>query len=341
MLGYKDLALADVDPPIVVIAPDFTALEPNYRIALKLSGESDVIQHASRLFARSFSTVQELADFLKQFADDRQLSASVVDSERFLFDIEWPRAANEQLERYKQEVQPQMSSNPWGSSSELVYDAFLGRMMQTNDALFRSERYGGTPLIDAPTSWQYLLWKYEYDAKESTLRAGTRDLVISKAVEVEGTPKIDFLEGVPPEALVELRRRGALADLRETIRSGIDEIDLASREAVAEVSKHVIANLDAAFARHEQQLRALSSSKSKFFGIDVGRWIGFGGISIAAALTGNLSLGVLTAVSGMVGAPGIADLQKRWRDLKSRSDTLKRSPTGILFQHLKHKFGFA
>jgi hypothetical protein len=36
-LGYRDLALADVDPPIVVVAPDPMLLEDSYKIALQIT----------------------------------------------------------------------------------------------------------------------------------------------------------------------------------------------------------------------------------------------------------------------------------------------------------------
>lgn len=46
----------------------------------------------------------------------------------------------------------------------------IGRILQSNDLVLRSLQFNGSPLIDAPTSWQYLIWKYEYDAKKTSLK---------------------------------------------------------------------------------------------------------------------------------------------------------------------------
>ena len=230
-----------------------------------------------------------------------------------------------------------------GSSvADIAYGALFGRMMQSNDLLLRSARYAGTPLIDAPTSWQYLLWKYEYDAdRPGTSEKEVREAVISKAIASEGSTEFGMLSGVPARALIELRRNGALLNLRETIRTGLNDIDLSSPDSLSTVADEVIANIDRSFEAHDKELRNITSSRRKFFGLDVSRWIAGGGVSLAAALAHNVGLAVLAAVApSIVGTPSIPDLQKRWQDLQSQSKKLKRSPAAILFRHLGHKFGF-
>jgi hypothetical protein len=143
-----------------------------------------------------------------------------------LFDTEWSGTLFEQFGRYEKDFPEQFGSSP---DARLVLEQMLlGRMMQINDAVFRGSRYGGTPLIDAPTSWRYLQWKYEYQGnaipEESDVH---RDLLIAKTMALEGDEH-RMLSGIPPEALIELRRNGASLELREMIRRGIKEIDSAS-----------------------------------------------------------------------------------------------------------------
>jgi len=96
------------------------------------------------------------------------------------------------------------------------------------------------------------------------------------------------------------------------------------------------------FEEHEKELSNISSAHRKFYGFDVSRWVIGGGLSVAAALTHNLGLAVLAAVSpSIVGAPSIPDLRKQWHELRSQSKKLQRFPTAILFRHLGHKFGFS
>jgi len=339
-MRYKELALADVDPPIVVVAADPIFLEPSYAVGLQVTADGDVIKHASVMFGRNFSSVQELAAFLGQFSNADELAGNLVDPKRFLFDSDWSEPPAAQFTRYIQVTGSQAPGLIGSSVGETTYTAFLGRMMQTNDLLFRSSRYGGTPLIDAPTSWQYLLWKYEYDSDGPD--KGLREAVISRAIVSQGESELGMLSGVPPDALVELRRNGAMTSLRETIRTGLNDIDMAAAGSLLRVTNEVVGTIDRSFEEHDRQLKSLSSSRRNFFGLDVSRWIVTGGLSVAAALAHNVGLAVLAAtVPKITGAPSIPDLRKRWQELQADKQKWQRSPAAVLFRHLGHKYGFS
>jgi hypothetical protein len=342
-LGYRDLALADVDPPIVVIAADPMFFNPSYMTALEDTSNGDVVKHASTMFGCTFPTIEALQLFLGQFPSADKLVAKLVDPRRLLFDSDWSESLPEQFARYVQDTASRFPGAVGASIAETTYRVFFGRMMQTNDLLFRSARYRGTPLIDAPTSWQYLLWKYEYDSGRSGMsQKEMQETVISKAIASEGSTEFGMLSGVPPESLIELRRNGAMASLRETIRNGLKDIDLASPDSLSRVADEVIAIIDRKFEEHDRDLRGIISSRRKFFGQDVGRCVIVGGLSIAAAaLTQNVGLRMLAAAAPFaVGGASIADLQKQWQTLQARSQELQRSPAAILFRHLGRKFGF-
>lgn len=104
----------------------------------------------------------------------------------------------------------------------------------------------------------------------------------------------------------------------------------------------IISNIDEAFVKHDREMRDLASSKRRFFGVDVGRWIAVGGLSIVAAATASPACTILASVlSVALGVPDPIALRKQWTELQSSGESLKRSPTGILFRHLKGKFGFS
>jgi hypothetical protein len=334
-LQYKDLALADVEPPIVVIAPDISLLEDSYRPLLQVAGEADLLAHSAKLFSRKFANLSELTQFLDGIPNTSELVAQIADPSRLLFDSEWSGAIDKQVQRFISELDERMdvplTKEPIG---KMVQSTLLGRMMQANDVLFKASRFHGNPLIDAPTSWQYLLWKYEYDDNRQISRDDIRDVLITKAISVEGSPNLGLLSGLPPEALIDLRRAGAMSELRDVIRKGIEDVDSASQASFAEVGEAVVTNLSNAFEAHRKELGDLSSARKKFFGLDVGRWVTVGSLSIGAASTGNLALAVLAASLGMVGAPSLEELLKRWREIQARKERLGRSPTGILFRHL-------
>jgi hypothetical protein len=133
-----------------------------------------------------------------------------------------------------------------------------------------------------------------------------------------------------------------MASLREAIRNGLKDIDLSSLDSLPRVADEVIATIDRKFEEHDRELRGIISSRRKFFGQDVSRCVVVGGLSIAAALTQNVSLAILAAAAPFtVGAPSIPDLRKQWQSLQAQSQELQRSPAAILFRHLGHKFGFS
>jgi hypothetical protein len=342
-LGYRELALADIDPPIVVVVPDPMILDKTYADALQVASEMDLVEHASKMFGVNFSDLQDMNSFLGKFPNLDLLMGKLVEPKRFLFDADWSGPLSGQYERYVRDTQSKVLPLATASVAETTYAAFIGRMMQTNDLLLRSARYRGTPLIDAPTSWQYLLWKYEYDsARSGAPPAAMQDIVISKAITAEGKTEFGMLSGVPSEALIELRRNGAMGPLRQTFREGLSEIDLASAAALSDVAEQVIKNIDRAFDEHARELSIVASSHRKFFGLDVSRWVVGGGISVAAALAHNVGLAALAAgVPSIIGAPSMLDLRKKWKELRSQSQKLQRSPAAVLFRHLGRKFGFS
>lgn len=59
ILGYRELALAEVEPPIVVVVPGLSA-DRNYMSLLSTLGDSDVTEHFSRMFVRPFSNLKDI-----------------------------------------------------------------------------------------------------------------------------------------------------------------------------------------------------------------------------------------------------------------------------------------
>jgi hypothetical protein len=329
-LGCRELVLAEVNPPIVVIASDRFGLDKGYSVAVKVAGDVDALIHAGRIFGRSFESVEELIDFVDQLGDALHVVGKMVEPTRLIFDGEWTEPLPDQLVRYAA-MRTVGAEKGFGGA---LYRSIAGRMMMANNSLLGSSLVGGSPYIDAPASWKYLQWKYEYDAAAGLEPESTSHTLIAKALESS------LLTGLPPETLIELRQKGAASELREMIGKGIREISAASNADVSGVSEAVIANIDGAFAAHSQRLRALTNSKVKFYGADVGRFVANCGFGLASLATGSRVLGALAFISQMTGSPMPDDLWKRYKELREQSTDLRRSPVGAMFHHLGEKFGF-
>ena len=339
-LRYRDIALADVEPPIVVIAPNNFVLDPQEQAYVRAAGEADLIEHCSRLFGRKFASAQRVESFLARLKTVDAVQSSIADPSRLLFDVEWAGTPAEQIQRFEAEVlAPNFASSGTAvHPGKSLWLALSGRMMQTSDVLLRSYGFGGTPIMDAPTSWQYLLWKYEYDRdRGQRLFPDMDQVLLTKALQAEGDQDLGIISGLPPDALIDLRRQGALTELRETIRAAIAEINTADPSALAEVGEAVATTLGEALSRHKREVAAMAASKRRFFGLEVGPWVGVGAISIAAASAANVPLSLLAAAGGLVGVPSAKDLWKHGKEIIAADQELKRSPAGILFRHLERK----
>jgi len=336
-LSYRELALAELDVPIIVMSPDFLA-EEGYHAALSFAAGRDALEHFSKMFGRRFDSAEEVNQYLTGFKSPAELVGALADPDRLLFDTEWTEPLGEQFAKHFEEVQGKFDVGKQ-DLPQVTARMILGRLMQSNDTTFRAARFGGTPLIDAETSWRYLGWKYEYNGNLPPRPSHNKELVLNKALSVEGSGA-GMLSGVPPEMLIELRKQGALSEVRELLQKGISEIDTASDGAVEEVTKKVIENLDTAFEAHDRQLRNISTSKAKFYGLDVSRYIVGGGVTVLASLVHSVPLAVIAAGASMVGIPSPFELRQKFQEISALEDSLRRSPCGIMFRHMKGTFGF-
>jgi hypothetical protein len=339
VMSYRDLALAELDVPIVVVSPDYIA-DATYRSVMQNAAQADLLRHFSAIFGIRFSSQAELDEFLKVFSDFDSLLKRANEPSRILFDAESIAPLSEQFRSYKEDFLKgdEAASKPGYVLKHMV----LGRLLVANDAAQRAVQFSGNPLIDAPTSWRYFQWKNEYHERVSRAEPDARrDVLISKALSLDGGEQ-RMLSGIPPESLIELRKNGALGELRDLICRGVEDVDAASESDLASVAAHVIENIDNAFAEHAKQLQNLTTSRLKFYGSDVSRWITVGGLSIAAAAIPELRwLAILGAGGAVLGASKPEELLARHRELNSESERLKRSPTGIMFRLLKKNFGFS
>jgi len=336
VLCYREIVLADVSPPIMVVAPDLGMLEPAEWNLVRRLGEQDTLLHCAAMFGRHFDTSSELINFLKSFKGDTELIGAIVAPDRLLIDTEIEGSVEAQLNALRSQALKQWDISLDGIGDGLVYPIVTGRMIQANDALFKARSYGAHPLIDAPTSWQYLLWKYEYDMSASALDDFS-DAVISRTLAEHSQESVSMLRDVPLDVLLDLRKRNALQELRDVLRRGMDSIGDASPETVSDMAQTVLDNISIAVAAHDKEMRSLQASKRKFYGRDVSGFVVSGGIMVAATLHGNLALGMLSAFAGVTGFPTARELWETRTSLAREQKRLQRSPVALSFRSIQAK----
>lgn len=335
LLQYRSLACADVNPPIVVVLPDVSALEEEEKQFFYRLGQDDALIHGARVFGRRFATFDELFEFCQRLDTIERATAAISEPKRVLFDTEWEGSLAEQLERA---TKTEAYSSVVGTRSPgvILASQALGRMSTSNELLIKARRLRGTPVIDAPTSWQYLVWKLEYDADQSGHSIGLRDLHTVRGMQTLAANEMRWLGRVPAEALIEVRKVGALGEVRAILGKGVEELATANPSNFHRTSDLVFDNIHAAFAEHQKNVDMLAAKKWKFAGSDIGSWIVVGSLAATAAATGTPAWGLAAlAADQLLKAPKLREIPASIKALAKETQELKRSPVGLLFKYSK------
>ena len=337
LLQYKDLACIEEIPiPIVAIIPDQGTLEDEEKEFILKLGQEDSKIHAKRLFGRDFESFEHLMSFASELDSIDKVVAEIKDNSRVLFDTSWTGNLEEQIERAIKNHHAQLlrTTNP----GVIVASQALGRMSISNEILIRSRRLSGTPIIDAPTSWKYFTWKLEYDAEKASKEQNLKDLHILKGLQNLSENEMVWLGNIPKDSLIELRKSGALDEIRHILGKGVDSIAEANPHNFFRTTDQIFDNIYEAFEKHKENIKRLQSKKWTFAGKDIGTWLVVGTLEITAAATGIPVWGLSTiAANQLLDAPKLKDIPKSIRELAKETQKIKKSPVGMLFKYSKKK----
>jgi hypothetical protein len=336
LLQYKDLACADLPPPIVIILPDRTEIEEAEKDFIHKLGERDALVHAGRIFGREFASFDGLMDFASSLGTVDRLLAEVADGGRLLFNTEWPDGPRNQIENAIADATSELvgTKNP----GILVALGAVGRMSISNELLVKARRLRGTPIIDAPTSWQYFVWKLEYDAQNVEKDSNIADLHVLRGLQSVAENQMEWLGRVPPAALIELRKSGGIHEIRDIIRKGVDELSLAEPTNFHGTTEQVFQNIQAGFVEHRKRIEELRSKKWTFAGTGIGSWLVVGTLAVTAAATRSPVWGLAAMMAHQVlPAPELKDIPKSIQDLARETEDVKQSPVGLLFRYSGEK----
>jgi hypothetical protein len=338
-LAIKDLVLAEVSPPIVVIAPEYIFIDENHLETVIDHANQDFLVHAEEVFGIGFESKAFLDEYLDGISDFDDLVKKIKSKDRLLFDAEMKDLSfREQWENVTadESIMAREFNVDTKSVGEVIKKNTLGRMMSNNSLMLRSIQLGGVPLIDAPTSWQYYLWKCQYDKKR--LHNPSVSLKESLIVNSLQGKEIAWLGNVPSDALIKLRKEGALCKLREIISRGISEIEISDVEIREQVYEKVTKNIDQALKEHQKELDDLNRKSKKFYGYDVSKWIVIGGLTLAAPITGIYELAAISAGASYLSPPkSTKELRATAKEIKAQKKQLKTTPLGILFKAKENK----
>lgn len=186
-------------------------------------------------------------------------------------------------------------------------------------------------MIDAPTSWRYFNWKLGYSSNRRDSETGL-NLHMTKALQNAASGEMAWLGAVPVEALVEMRRSGALPELRQMLSSGVNELIQLRPDNFFRTSDQVVENIQKVFDEHRSKLSTLTGKKWRFAGVELGSCVVKGAVQIASAFGVPVVSLVGAALDQAVDVPKFKELPKRFRSLRDESRLLRTSAVGMLFQ---------
>jgi hypothetical protein len=328
LLQYKELAVADIETPIVAVVPDLIHSDEAQQDFVFREADENVLAHLEHLFGRKFESLLEAEEFLSHFGTPAEVIGAIKNRDRFLFDTEDDRPLDEQLLSYIDSIPVEFQPVEPGVA---VLRSATGRMRQATDLLFRSERLHGSPLIDAPTSWKYFNWKLEY----GSTKLGRDDVValhVTKGLQSAAAGDMAWLGSVPPAALIEMRKVGALPELRSMLSEGIAELVEAKPENFFRTGDRVVDNIQRAFDQHSEKLAELKGRKWRFVGVELASCVVHGAIEVASACGVPLVSLVNSAMDQAMDVPKLKELPGKIQAFRKDERSLKKSAVGLLFQ---------
>lgn len=337
ILQYKSLALTDLNKPIIVIVADKEMINDFAYEQVQKLGQKDTLFHAEKVFGRKFESIEDLIEFGRGLNSVDKVFNEIKNPQRVLFDTEFKEPLKLQIEK----SMSGQTSQIMGTSHPGIIVSMLGmgRMGVCNELLIKAIKVNGVPLIDAPTSWEYFKWKLEYDAERSFPNHGFDKLHVVKGLSELMNTNLNWIGKIPPEGLIELRKSGAIDEIRAVLSKGIIDIIKLNELDFNSTSKIVLENLQNAFSAHQRNINQLKSKKWRVAGKDFGSWIVMGTVEIAAACIGTPLYGISTVVlDQLFDAPKLKDLPKtigKLKDIEKEKINIRKSPLGLIFKYSK------
>lgn len=333
-MTYKEVALEEIEPAIVLILPDRRDFTEDSHEHMNAVCEPYVLAHAQYLYARKFESYEELREFSYTIDSIDAVLKSVKRPDRLIFNAEWgmdPRVQLDKLLSDKGRVSRTIIGDHAGME---VFLSCTGRMPQAYSAKRNAQELGSTPYINAGTSWLYYTWLIEYESQRFDVdNAELKNLHMVHALSHGMQDGFSWLGNVPVNKILELRRNNLMEEVRAILSSGVDSLINSSVDSYARTTQKVIDNIDRAFVEHQRILAKAKKDKLRIYGLDVLPCLANGMIAVAGAMTGNVPLATISAGLGVVGLPSISDIKSKFKQRQDKLDAYQRSVTGILFSH--------
>jgi hypothetical protein len=332
---FKEVYLADVVPPVAMLVAEPTLFESKaaddevFKMAY-----IDCVAITNELYDQKLETFDEVRAFFSKFSSSQEAAKEVARPELLLFDETAPLDPVSQLEANLNETEKNwdISHIPeeWRGPLFLLW-VLLSRMAQANSTLHSASKIGAHPLVQAPVSFHWLSQKIKTNQKligEHLNISSSLELVKTNALL---SKKLEWLGNVPLSSLIELRKKGRLAELRKLIDQDFKALSTIPLTDVERVASEIDYNLSTALERHHEKVAELNRDLRVELATSIPTLL----ISIAAVLQPAFTVFLpawIATVAGIVGATKVKDVVTATSKYFKERKALGNTPVGILWQ---------
>lgn len=333
-LELEDASQADVSPPMVAVVPAPTIVNPQLADEISTIADSAYLGLASGLLGTNFNNIEHIRERLSALSDVDALRASMAKPELFLLGSDATGTLDEQLNKMRHRLDAGMASGgEHFTLAELVEISLRGRVSQAAEAWAKAEMCQASPLVDNATAWRALTFCNAHEPDD----VGSREAALVNGLIARGLqghhPSICMVSGLPVEGLIELRKQGALPELRSLLAAGMQDVRGVNPDELAETMNCLAGNIEAMLQQHGAAVQDLCATFQRNYrdaAIATARL----SLAVAAALVGIPWLSVLAATVGSLGLPSIVSAASTQHKLLETDKKLQRSPAAILLKYL-------
>lgn len=334
----ESVYLANVNPPLAVLVADHELMgeTPNFQELSKI-GELDSTLLTNWLYDVDLQDFDQARAFFGRFKSAKEAIEESAHPEVFFFAEDVPREKTVQLEALIKDSRLTSDENSLGmkfDSPEFLLSILMGRMMQSNDVLGRAQAQSAHPLMTAEVSFHWLATKIKLNQQFLSQELNTKAIWELNKTNALLSQNLEWMSNIPLEALIGLRKKGQLKELRSLINQEMHLLSEASLDNAGEVASQVDYNLATALVTHQAKLKALDEKYRTELAISGGTMLA----SIIAAFQPSIAAilpGWLPAIGGLIGVSKLKDVVKAGIGYYRGRKELRKSPVGILWEAKK------
>ncbi len=252
---YKECAIKLQKNPLVIVLPDKKYMNFSNNDFLKELMHINILNHANKVFEKEFQNIDNLTEFGDSLVTLDTTIKAVKQENLAVLDVEDNCSLKESIKSRMENKANNISIKP----GRLIVDNIIGRISSATELTVKSLVISGSPLIDAPTSWEYFKLYLQNDYKYKYKNEYKENIYITNSLNKISNTPLNWIRNIPVEKLVEIRGLSELQELRNIIIEGLYKFEENDLLDDTKLLTHITDNLEQAFNNYNNTIFELSN----------------------------------------------------------------------------------